>query len=627
MSVISIVPLASKPCLYKSFISSTHEPKALRRPISTVGLCRRAKSVTASMSMSSSTALSNVGVQRRIGNHHSNLWDDNFIQSLSSPYGASSYGERAERLIGEVKEIFNRISMANGELVSHVDDLLQHLSMVDNVERLGIGRHFQTEIKVSLDYVYSYWSEKGIGPGRDIVCADLNTTALGFRILRLHGYTVFPDVFEQFKDQMGRIACSANQTERQISSILNLFRTSLIAFPWEKVMEEAEIFSTAYLKEALQTIPVSSLSREIQYVLDYRWHSDLPRLETRTYIDILRENATNETLDMKTEKLLELAKVEFNIFNSLQQNELKCVSRWWKESGSPDLTFIRHRQVEFYTFVSGIDMEPKRSTFRINFVKICHFVTILDDMYDTFGTIDELRLFTAAVKRWDKSATECLPEYMKGVYIALYETVNELAREAYKSQGRDTLNYAREALEDYLGSYLKEAEWISTGYIPTFEEYLENGKVSSAHRIATLQPILMLDVPFPPHVLQEIDFPSKFNDFACSILRLRGDTRCYQADKARGEEASCISCYMKDNPGSTEEDALNHINSMIEKQIKELNWELLKLDNNVPISSKMHAFNISRGLHHFYKYRDGYTVANSETRNLVIKTVLEPVPM
>ena len=41
---------------------------------------------------------------------------------------------------------------------------------------------------------------------------------------------------------------------------------------------------------------------------------------------------------------------------------------------------------------------------------------------------------------------ESLPEYMKSVYMVFYETVNELAREAEKSQGRDTLNYARQAV-------------------------------------------------------------------------------------------------------------------------------------------------------------------------------------
>ena len=48
--------------------------------------------------------------------------------------------------------------------------------------------------------------------------------------------------------------------------------------------------------------------------------------------------------------------------------------------------------------------------------------------------------------RWDAWAPECLPEYMKGVYMVLYETVNEMAREAEKSQGRDTLNYARQVV-------------------------------------------------------------------------------------------------------------------------------------------------------------------------------------
>lgn len=580
-----------------------------------------------SLSMSSSTAVSDNAVKRRIGNHHSNLWDDDFIQSLSSPYGAPSYGERDEILIAEVKEIFKSLSIEDGESISPLNDLHQRLWMVDNVERLGIERHFQNEIKAALQYVYSYWSEKGIGCGRDSVYTDLNTTALGLRILRLHGYTVFPDVLEHFKNQKGQFVCSSNHTENEIRSVLNLFRASLIAFPWEKVMEEAEIFSTAYFKELPQTIPASGLSREIQYFLEFRWHSNLPRLETRNYIDTLAENTATERLDMNTQKLLELAKLEFNIFHSLQQKELKDVWRWWKEKGFPEMSFTRHRYVEFYTLVTGIDIDPKHSAFRLVFVKMCHYITILDDMYDTFGTIDELRLFTDAVKRWDPSPPESLPEYMKGVYMVLYEVVTEMAQMAEKSQGRDTLNYARQALEAYVGSYLQEAEWIASGSLPPFDEYLENGKVSSAHRIATLQSTLTLEFPLPEHILQEIDFPSKFNDRAGSILRLRGDTRCYQADRARGEEASCISCYMKENPGSTEKDALDHINGMIEYQIKELNWELLKPDSNAPISSRKRAFDISRGLHHFYRYRDGYTVANTETKDLVMKTVFDPVPM
>ena len=100
-----------------------------------------------------------------------------------------------------------------------------------------------------------------------------------------------------------------------------------------------------------------------------------------------------------------------------------------------------------------------------------------------------------------------------------------------------------------------------------------------------------------------------------------------QADKAHREEASCISCYMKENLRSTEDEALNNINGMIKVIIKELNWEFLRWDSNAPISSKKYAFDISRGLHHFYKFRDGYSVASDETKDLVMKTIIEPVPM
>jgi len=291
------------------------------------------------------------------------------------------------------------------------------------------------------------------------------------------------------------------------------------------------------------------------------------------------------------------------------------------------MTFCRHRHVEYYTLASCIAFEPQHSGFRLGFAKACHIITVLDDMYDTFGTLDELELFTSAIKRWDPSATECLPEYMKAVYMIVYNTVNEMSQEADKAQGRDTLNYCRQAWEEYIDSYMQEAKWIASGEVPTFEEYYENGKVSSGHRVSALQPILTTDIAFPEHVLKEVDIPSKLNDLASAILRLRGDTRCYQADRARGEEASCISCYMKDNPGTTEEDALNHINAMISDVIKGLNWELLKPNSSVPISAKKLAFDISRAFHYGYKYRDGYSVASIETKTLVKRTVIDPVPL
>nr|A0A1L6Z3A0.1 RecName: Full=Pseudolaratriene synthase, chloroplastic; AltName: Full=Terpene synthase 8; Short=PxaTPS8; Flags: Precursor [Pseudolarix amabilis]APT40486.1 pseudolarene synthase [Pseudolarix amabilis] len=510
-------------------------------------------------------------------------------------------------------------------------DLFQRLWMVDNVERLGIDRHFKKEIQVTLDYVYSYWNGKGIGCGRDSLSPDLNSTSLGFRTLRLHGYNVSADVLEHFKDRDGKFVCSSNPTVGEIRSVLNLYRASLLAFPGEKVMEEAETFARRYLEEIVQKIPPSKFSREIEYVLEFGWQSTVPRWEARSYIDFhgLDTYSPWTIYEMASEKFLELAKLEFNIFNSLQHTELQYLSRWWNDSGMSQMRFTRHRNVEYYTMASCIAMEPSQSAFRIGFTKLCGIATCIDDIYDTYGTIDELKLFREAVKRWDPSAIESLPEYMKSVYMVLYELVNEMAQDTERTQGRDTLDYARNAWEAIIDAHLVEAEWIASGHIPTFEEYLENSKVTSGLHIAIL-PILTLDVPLPDQLpLQEIDTLSRFHHLASTIGRLSGDMNAYKIDLAHGEESSCISCYMKDNPGTTEGDAHNYANVTISYLMKELNLELMGQHNRVSFlrTSKKPAFDIYRASNYMYKYRDGYTIADKETKNLVMRTLVQAVSL
>ncbi|KAH9326692.1 hypothetical protein KI387_006870, partial [Taxus chinensis] len=122
-----------------------------------------------------------------------------------------------------------------------------------------------------LDYVYRYWHE---------LHTDLNMTALGLRILRLHRYDVSSDVLEKFKAKNGGFLCSTTQPEEMIKSFLNLFRASLIVFPNENVMEEAKSFATAYLNQALHKTDIgSSLSQEITFNLEYGWWPTLPRVE------------------------------------------------------------------------------------------------------------------------------------------------------------------------------------------------------------------------------------------------------------------------------------------------------------------------------------------------------------
>ncbi|GLJ31906.1 hypothetical protein SUGI_0642230 [Cryptomeria japonica] len=160
--------------------------------------------------------------------------------------------------------------------------------------------------------------------------------------------------------------------------------------------------------------------------------------------------------------------------------------------------------------------------------------------------------------------------------------------------------------------------------MPNFEEYLENGKISGGSRIVILQPLLTLDALLPDNLLPKIDYPSSFNELLALTFRLSNDIKSFKVEAARGEDASCVRCYMRDNPGSTEEEALDYLNSLKENLLKELTWEYLKPDN-VPKSSKDHAISISRGYHFFYRERDGFTISTKDTRNYIVKLLVQHV--
>ncbi|GMP98029.1 hypothetical protein CsSME_00046068 [Camellia sinensis var. sinensis] len=72
------------------------------------------------------------------------------------------------------------------------------------------------------------------------------------------------------------------------------------------------------------------------------------------------------------------------MLQAIHQEDLKHASRWWESTGwGKKLPFVRDRVVENYLW----SMET-----RINKLATC-----VDDVYDAYGTLDELQLFTTAI--------------------------------------------------------------------------------------------------------------------------------------------------------------------------------------------------------------------------------------
>eukprot|EP00253_Pinus_taeda_P022108 PITA_22108 len=557
---------------------------------------------------------------------HGNLWDDYFIQSLKSPYEAPECHERCEKMIEEVQHLLLS-EMRDGN-----DDLMKRLQMVDIFECLGIDRHFHHEIQAALDYVYRYWNElEGIGVGsRDSLTKDLNATALGFRALRLHRYNVSSAVLENFKNENGLFFHSSTVEEEEVRCMLTLLRASEISFPGEMVMDEAKAFATEYLNQLLTRVDITevgeSLLREVRYALDFPWYCSVPRWEARSFIEIFGQNNSwlNSTMN---KKVLELAKLDFNILQSVHQRELQLLSRWWSQSDIEKQNFYRKRHVEFYFWMVIGTFELEFASSRIAFAKLVTLMTVLDDLYDTHGTLEQLKIFTEAVKRWDLSLQDRLPDYIKITLEFFFNTSNELNAKVAKMQERDMSAYIRKAgWERYLEGYMQESEWMAARHVPTFDDYMKNGKVSTGMCVLNLYSLLLMGQLVPDNVLEQIHLPSKIHELVELTARLADDEKDFQATKDGGEFASGIECYLKEKPECTEEDAMNNLIGLLNLTAMELNWEFVKHDG-VALCLKKFAFEVARGLRFIYKYRDGFDNSSEEMKSQMTKILIDQVPI
>ncbi|KAI6670479.1 hypothetical protein NL676_005364 [Syzygium grande] len=115
--------------------------------------------------------------------------------------------------------------------------------------------------------------------------------------------------------------------------------------------------------------------------------------------------------------------------------------------------------------------------------KVIPMTSVLDDIYDVYGTYEELELFTQAVQRWDIDCINELPEciglhrksvclFMQLFYKALIDVYVEIG-EILACTGRVyALYHAKEAMKRQGRSYFAEAKCLHQQHKPTMDEYM-----------------------------------------------------------------------------------------------------------------------------------------------------------
>ncbi|KAK3427091.1 hypothetical protein EUGRSUZ_F03396 [Eucalyptus grandis] len=463
------------------------------------------------------------------------------------------------RVEGQIEELKGEV---NKMLTDVVDKPLQKLHLINQIQRLGIEYHFEREVDEQLEQIHKSYSRLD---HEDFKVDDLHTIALIFRLLRQHGYYISSEVFYKFKDSEGNFRESLIS---DVCGLLSLYEACHLRCHGDSILDEALPFATTHLESINESKVSTSLVKQVSHALKQPLRMGLPRLEASRYIPLYQEEPSHD------EVLLTLAKLNFNLLQEQHQKELGKITRF------------------------RVYFEPEFVMAREILTKVISLTSIMDDIYDVYGTLEELALLNEAIQKWDVDAMDGLPENIQAYFkefLQLYKYIgNQLA-----AKGRSyRLIYAKEVMKKLVRAYYQEAKCDSL--------------------------VRMGDV-VTEHVLKWSVGDYKIMKAAQTICRLMDDVSSHEFEQKRGHVVSIVELLMKYH-GISKQEAGEELLKRVIDAWKDINEEFLCL-TIVPMSVLMRILNFSRVVDVLYSDGDNYTHSKTKLKNYVTSLFVNPLPM
>ncbi|XP_028555483.1 myrcene synthase, chloroplastic-like [Dendrobium catenatum] len=453
----------------------------------------------------------------------------------------------------------------------------------------------------SANYQPTLWDDSYIQslPDSSLDAAQVNLwEKLNEEVRHLIDHTKQKDIIElleedflvrSFKNENGSFKV---HIVNDVKGMLSLYEASYLSVEGEDDLDEAMEFTTKhlsnYLKEPLLIHP--SLVEQISHALELPLHWRMPRLHTRWFIDAY------ERQENMNHSLLEFAKLDFNMVQSICKKEVKEMSSWWRSIGlaGDEFSFARDRLMENYFWTMGCTFEP-------------HFWRCRKE-----------------ITKWKITEIQSLPNCMRKALLAIINTMNDTACAFSKEKGLDILPQLKQAWGDQCKAYLVEAIWYNTRYIPTLNEYMENAWLSVAISLV-INAAYLLSEDLTKEALNSLEFYFDVTRYSSMVTRLYDDLGTSTDELQRGDVPKSIQCYMNETNVS-EFVARDHIRQLIKKYWRLFNGEYFS-NFNLEESFKRYALNLPRMAQCIYQYGDGYGKPDRETRDKIISSLIKPIPL
>ncbi|XVF78077.1 hypothetical protein PTKIN_Ptkin14bG0099500 [Pterospermum kingtungense] len=531
------------------------------------------------------------------------IWDDRFLSDL--PFSDSdfeSYSKQVETLKGTVENM----------LMVSKSDPFDKIFLINSLYRLGVAYHFENEIEEILSHLFNTLP-KLLGEGN----VDLHMVALTFQVFRAHGYKIPCEVFSKFLDGDGKFkkALIGN-----IKGMISLYEASYFKVNGEFVLDEALAFTTKHLGSlANQSSP--HLKEYIENALFRPYHHSMQRFEARQYISFYEKD------DDRDDVLLKFAKYDFNGVQLLLQQEQRALLSWYKDLNlKSKLPYARHRVVESFFYSLGVYFEPRFALARNILAKLTCLIGFLDDTYELRGSYEELQHFTDAMRRLDISDLDELPADYQKIMYEIFIQVHDEVENQVQNEGRPYgISYTKDEFKKYAVAELVEAQWRHEKYVPTFDEYLENGLYTGAGLVAMTQIMIGMEESNKNAYEWAINNDNKFPKALQVSSRLYNDIVTNEVEEMWGFTATASIIYMKQYNVSRKE-AVKAFKAKISAALEDINEGCMR-PTPVPMPVVRAGLNYQRMLDFAYKDVDNYSDPAVYFKHIIPKVLLDPVPI
>ncbi|KAF8031674.1 hypothetical protein BT93_D0785 [Corymbia citriodora subsp. variegata] len=513
-------------------------------------------------------------VERRWADFHPSVWGDYFLK-YASPTNSMEFKylgrveEQIEGLKGEVRKMVTDV----------VDEPSQMLHLIDQIQRLGIFYHFEREIDEQLEQIHK-------------------------------------KVFNEFKDSEGNFK---ELLVTDVLGLLSLYEACHLRCHCDAILEEALPFAITHLESIDESKVSTSLAKQVKHALKQPLRMGLPRLKARYYIPLYQEEPSHD------EALLALAKLDFNLLQEQHLKELGNITRWWKDIDVPrKFPFARDMIVELFFWIVGAYFEPEFVVARYILTKVVALTSILDDIYDVYGTLEELVILTEAIEKWDVDAMDGLPEYMQAWYKVLLDLYDTIGNEVVMKERSYRLSYAKEAMKKQVSVYFREARWFHTNYAPTLEEYMPLELLTTGHEMLAITSLLGMGDVVTKHTFEWLLGDCKILKASQIICQLMDDIASHQFEQKRGHLASAVELFMKEH-GVSEQETEKELRKRVVDAWKDIN-EAFICPTAVQVPILMRILNLSRVVHVLYSDGDNYTHSGTLLKDYVSSLFVIPLP-